>query len=105
MIFKNFRLICIFRVITLAVFIFLFIYFILNTNLFAIIIIFGTAIIYQIFSLIHYIEKTNRDLHRFLEAIKYDDFSQSFSGKKLGASLSLHLYTFSDNCLLSVVSF
>lgn len=88
MVFKNFRLNCIIRILLLAVFIFIFIYFIMNTNLFAVYFIFGAAIIYQIFSLIHYIEKTNRDLYRFLEAIKYDDFSQSFSAKNLGTSFT-----------------
>ena len=34
---------------------------------------------YQIFALIRYVTKTNRDLTRFLQSIKYSDFSQSFT--------------------------
>ncbi len=49
-------------------------------------VILGLIIIFQIYSLIKYVEKSNRDYVRFLEAIKYEDFSLSFSGKKLGKS-------------------
>jgi nitrogen fixation/metabolism regulation signal transduction histidine kinase len=48
----------------------------------------GLIIIYETYSLIHYVEKTNRDLSRFLEAIKYEDFSQSFSSLGLGTSFN-----------------
>ena len=34
---------------------------------------------YQVSTLIRYIEKTNRDLTRLLDAIRYSDFSQGFS--------------------------
>jgi len=40
------------------------------------------------YSLFHYVEKTNRDLARFLHSIKYSDFSQSFSSEIKGASFS-----------------
>jgi two-component system, NtrC family, nitrogen regulation sensor histidine kinase NtrY len=40
--------------------------------------------IYQIYSLIHFVDKTNRDLSRFLLSIKYDDTSQNFTGEELG---------------------
>ena len=59
---------------------------ILNTSLYAIIFIIGIIILYQIFSIIQYVEKTNRDLVRFLDAINYDDFSQSFGDARLGKS-------------------
>lgn len=41
---------------------------------------------YQVFSLIHFAEKTNRDLSRFLLSIRYDDPSQAFISKGLGSS-------------------
>ncbi len=44
--------------------------------------------IYQVFSLIHFTEKTNRDLSRFFLSIQYDDTSQGFTSKGLGASFS-----------------
>lgn len=44
--------------------------------------------IYQVFSLIHFTQKTNRDLSRFLLSIKYDDTSQAFTSEGLGESFS-----------------
>jgi nitrogen fixation/metabolism regulation signal transduction histidine kinase len=41
---------------------------------------------YQIYSLIQFTGKTNRDLSRFLNSIKYDDTSQAFTGNGMGAS-------------------
>ena len=41
---------------------------------------------YQIYSLIRFMEKTNRDLSRFLLSIKYDDTSPAFTSKGLGSS-------------------
>ena len=43
-------------------------------------------LLYQIYALIHYVERTNRDLARFLAAIRYADFSQSFVSGGLGSS-------------------
>jgi two-component system, NtrC family, nitrogen regulation sensor histidine kinase NtrY len=43
---------------------------------------------FQIYSLVHLTEKTNRDLSRFLLSIRYDDTSQSFTGEGLGTSFS-----------------
>lgn len=42
--------------------------------------------VFQVFSLIRYVEKTNRTMSRFLEAIEYDDFTQSFGNVTGGAS-------------------
>jgi two-component system nitrogen regulation sensor histidine kinase NtrY len=42
--------------------------------------------VYQIYSLIYFVEKTNRDLSRFLLSIRYDDTSQAFTGEGLGSS-------------------
>lgn len=43
---------------------------------------------YQVFSLIRFTEKTNRDLSRFLLSIRYDDTSQTFTSKGLGTSFN-----------------
>jgi two-component system, NtrC family, nitrogen regulation sensor histidine kinase NtrY len=59
-------------------------------------IILGLIILFQIFSLIKYVEKSNQNFVRFLEAIKYEDFSQSFSGKKLGKSFDELKISFND---------
>jgi two-component system nitrogen regulation sensor histidine kinase NtrY len=52
----------------------------------AILLMVGGLIIVQIVSLIYYVEKTNRDLTRFLESIKYSDFAGSFSSGGRGKS-------------------
>ena len=49
---------------------------------------FALLIIYQLFSLIHFTEKTNRDLSRFLLSIRYDDTSQAFTSEGLGSSFN-----------------
>jgi len=46
----------------------------------------GFLILYQVFALIRCVEKTNQYLSRFFLAIKYGDFSQTFTGKELGGS-------------------
>jgi len=42
----------------------------------------------QIYALIHFALKTNRDLSRFLLSIKYDDTSQTFRSEGLGSSFT-----------------
>jgi nitrogen fixation/metabolism regulation signal transduction histidine kinase len=61
-------------------------YLILNTNKIATIIVISLVIVYQIYALITYTEKTNKELSRFLNAIEYSDFSQTFSKGSPGSS-------------------
>ena len=74
------------RIISIALGLFLLTYLVIKTDLYATYLVVGIAVIYQIFRLIFYIEKTNRNLARFLEAVKYADFSQSFSDTHIGPS-------------------
>jgi two-component system, NtrC family, nitrogen regulation sensor histidine kinase NtrY len=83
---KNFRLNLIIRVILLTLSIILFSYIFFNTEYIATLVILILIIIYQIFALIRYIDSTNKELARFLQSIKYSDFSQTFSKKFLGSS-------------------
>lgn len=46
----------------------------------------GFVLLYQLYALIYYVERTNRDLTRFLNAIRYADFSQTFVTGGLGSS-------------------
>jgi len=94
--YRFFRLNCIARTIFLAATIFLFVYLVSSTSLYATTIIVGTIVLIQIFALIHYIEKTNRTLARFLASIKYSDFSQSFSSDQKGSSFSTLNQAFSE---------
>lgn len=88
MIFKAFRVNCIIRILFIAAMFLLFFYLLFQTELYAALFILGAFILYQIYSLIHYVEKTNRDLTRFLQSIKYEDFTQSFKDTGLGRSFS-----------------
>ena len=51
---------------------------------------------YQIFSLIRYVTKTNRDLTRLLDSIKYSDFSQSFTNNLKGSGFEELHAAFTD---------
>jgi len=88
MIYRNFRVNCIIRVIILAISIFFFFYLILHTSLYVTSFIVGLIIILQIFTLIYFVEKTNRDLSRFLASIKYSDFSHSFTRSLKGKTFT-----------------
>lgn len=44
------------------------------------------AVGFQLYGLLYYVNKTNRDLSRFLSGIENADFSQSFSSENLGTS-------------------
>ena len=96
MIFKRFRIICTFRILLLSTTFFLFFYLTFKTTLYATIFIMGAIIIYQIYSFIHYVEKTNRDLNRFLQSIKYEDFTQTFTTRGLGSSFDELNAAFND---------
>lgn len=76
---KGFKTGIIIRVILLSLSIFLLVYLIRETPYHVSIVFFAIVIYYQIFSLIKYIDITNKQLKRFLEAIAYSDYSQTFS--------------------------
>jgi nitrogen fixation/metabolism regulation signal transduction histidine kinase len=86
MVYKHFRLNCFIRVLFLAVTFFIFFYLLFQTTLYSATFIAGIIIFYQLYALIYYVEKTNRDLVRFLQSIKYGDFSQSYKESGLGSS-------------------
>ena len=96
MVYKRFRIVCITRVILLVGSIYLFLHLLLKTQLYATLLIVAILAIYQIYALIAYVDKTNRDLSRFLHAIKHTDFSQSFTGTGLGSSFRELNAAFSD---------
>ncbi|NIM97376.1 MAG: GHKL domain-containing protein [candidate division Zixibacteria bacterium] len=94
--YRSFRIFCVIRIALLAATIFLLIYLVRETSLFATSLIVGAAIIVQVVSLIHYVEKTNRDLSRFLASIRYSDFSQTFSSRQGGSSFQELNAAFAD---------
>lgn len=86
MVYKNFRLNCVLRIFILTGTIYLFFFFLLRTSYYMSTIIIGLLIFYQMYALIYFIEKTNRDLTHFLESIKHSDFTQTFVGSGFGKS-------------------
>jgi two-component system nitrogen regulation sensor histidine kinase NtrY len=83
---KNFRLQVTLRLISIGLGFLLLTYLIIKTDLYATYLIVGIIIVYQIYRMIFYIEQANKNLARFLEAVKYADFSQSFSDSHSGPS-------------------
>ena len=83
--FSNFRISVIIRVLFLFVSTYLFIYLLGIENKYVSPIIIGIIIIIQLVDLFRYVETTNRKLTRFLESVKYSDFSSGFTyDNKLG---------------------
>ncbi len=76
---RRFEANCIIRVVLLVSCICLLAYLLFRTEFIAASIFIGLMIAYQVYSLIRYLTKTNRDLNRFLLSIKHSDFSQSFA--------------------------
>jgi len=88
MIFHNFRLQVILRVVFLLLTLYALVYLIHGTELYltiGIILILG---FYQIFALIRLMDKSNLQMAQFLQAVRYADFSQSFKKTAAGKSFS-----------------
>jgi len=83
---RNFRFQIILRVLLLALMNFLFFFFLFRTSLLASTIVCGVVIIFQIIELIRFSERTARYFSRFLESIRYADFSGSLSPRGLGSA-------------------
>jgi nitrogen fixation/metabolism regulation signal transduction histidine kinase len=94
--FRNFRINVIGRVLLLCATFYGLIHLIFKTNLIATMIVAALFIIWQIYSLIRYVETTNRKLTTFLQSIKYSDFSQSFNLEGLGSSFKELSDSFND---------
>lgn len=55
-----------------------------QTEMYELALVAGLAAVYQVVRLIRYVEKTARDLTRFLESVRYADFSQGFTSDGRG---------------------
>ncbi len=87
MVFKNYRINIIFRVILLTACIFLFFY-TLQIKYFIAPVIAGVLIIFQIGSLIRFLDKTNRELTSFLESVRFSEFTRSFNMEGMGGTFN-----------------
>ncbi|WP_205500651.1 sensor histidine kinase [Rufibacter psychrotolerans] len=82
--FKNFRLQVVLRVLLLVMTVFLFFRLGFNSSLVATQVVLGALIAGQTLALILFIERTTHRLIKFLNTIKYDDFSEVFSSRGEG---------------------
>ncbi|MEX2347676.1 MAG: HAMP domain-containing sensor histidine kinase [Balneolaceae bacterium] len=94
--FKSFRFGIVIRVLLLATTLLLFMYLILETSYYVSISILGILIVGQIITLVKYLERTNILLTRFLEAIRYSDFTGSFRNKEMGSNFDELNESFSE---------
>ncbi|MBR8536769.1 ATP-binding protein [Carboxylicivirga sediminis] len=86
MVYNNFRINFIVRTLLLAGSIFAFFYLFFNTELTMTLVLVGLLIAFQIFAMIHYVDRTNRVLNNFLESIRYSDFTRTFQVESLDSS-------------------
>lgn len=95
MAFKQFRVNIILRVLLLTVTC-LVLFLTLNSKyVFTPVLIIG-AIVYQVWSMIRYVDRTNRELANFLESIRYSEFTRTFSIKEAGSSFEALSDAFND---------
>ncbi len=87
MVFKNYRLNIIVRVILLAATIFL-LFYTLKSNLLIAPAIVAVVVIFQIGSLIRYLDKTNRELTSFLQSIRFSEFTRSYQIEGMGGTFN-----------------
>jgi two-component system nitrogen regulation sensor histidine kinase NtrY len=95
MIFKNFRINIIIRIIILAATIFLF-FLSLKIDYHITPFLMGAVILVEIFTLIRYVDRTNRDLTSFLESIRFAEFTRSFKIQGMGRSFDELNKAFND---------
>ncbi|UCD18684.1 MAG: ATP-binding protein [Candidatus Zixiibacteriota bacterium] len=86
MVYKRFRIACVLRIVLLSMTLLLFFFLLFTTSLYASIVVVAGAVLYQVLSLIFFIERNNRLLTRFLESIEYSDFSQTYTSGLKGTS-------------------
>lgn len=86
MTYKNFRLNIIIRVLLLVITAYILVSVLHSGEYFMTPFLLIILILFQIISLIHYIEKTNRIVTSFLESVRFSDFSRTFQAEGLGSS-------------------
>lgn len=84
--YNSFRLNTALRILLLAASLFLLLTLINRTTLYATTAFMAVVVVFQVVSLIRYVERTNLELSRFLRSIRYADFSESFSSRGRGRS-------------------
>lgn len=86
MVLKRFSVVVFIRTVILCLSVFLLIYLLTDTSFVATPFIVTLLVIGQIYLLVQYVQKTNREIARFFDSIRYSDFSQSFRPTVKGSS-------------------
>lgn len=86
MVYNKFRFLVIIRILFLIISIFLFFYFENYTKYKFNSVFLFILIVFQVLSLIKFVERTNKKLSQFLKSIRHADFSSSFSDTNMGKS-------------------
>jgi two-component system, NtrC family, nitrogen regulation sensor histidine kinase NtrY len=86
MTYKNFKINVILRIILLLITLFLLVFVYFKTSFHITLIFIGVLVLLEIYSLIYYIDRTNRDLTNLLDSIQYSDFSRTFTIEKDSSS-------------------
>ena len=86
MAFRHFRLQVFARVVMVFLTMAALVYFLNKRTLVATPTVIAAVLVYQVWSLIRFVERTNEQLTRFLESVRHHDFSQSYSRLGLGRS-------------------
>jgi len=88
MVYRKFRVSVYLRVAALVVLIGLFFLALLRWDLPAAAVLLGLIIAGQVVGLFRTVDRTNRDLARFFDSVRFDDYSQTFRGKSPGGSFA-----------------
>jgi len=96
MVYNNFRISLIFRVLLLVLSVFVFFYIFFRTEFVITLFLIGIVIVLQVWSIIQYVDRTNRILNSFLEAIKYSDFSHTFQVEEIDSSFGKLKQSFNE---------
>jgi two-component system, NtrC family, nitrogen regulation sensor histidine kinase NtrY len=86
--YRRFRLITIGRILFLAATLLGLAWLVVRGGALTLILFLAFSAFYETYGLIRYVDKTNRDLARFFDSIRYEDFSQSFKGDLAGGSFA-----------------
>jgi signal transduction histidine kinase len=86
MVFKSFRIVCGLRVAALSATLAAAAWMFIRTPRLIPGLTLAALALFQTYTLFRYVEKTNRDLARFFQSIRYEDFSQSFRDDGQGAA-------------------
>ncbi len=96
MVYNHFRINLIVRVLLLTASVFAFFYVFFKTDFIITLVLIGVIVVFQVWSIIHYVDRTNRILNSFLEAIRYSDFTRTFQVESLDSSFGKLKHSFNE---------